>query len=364
MLAACLRLKEGQNMISAQEQALRNAKLSHSMTWKQLADALDVTERSILSYVAVPGSRGYREMPAEVWQKLEAFSGHQLVRNDLSLYYPKRKVISISSQKGGVGKTTIAAIKASIYANMGYRTLVIDMDPQGNLTEQYYSEDQAFPSEILADPESDEFTPGPAHIWNMFMDDAEIKPLQLTENLFLIGSSLDLVDIQLGDSDTVISNFHKSIMKLQEDFDLIILDTLPSFGNALAAAHRAADWLVIPTELARFSKKGIVYQLRTAMNTKKLYGTELQLLGIVINKIIYTNRKSNELLRIQENYRELLADQYGELLLKPELKTATSIVESQAIGIPLIEYAPKSETSLQFTQLALEILRRIKAEEE
>jgi chromosome partitioning protein len=99
-------------------------------------------------------------MPAEVWHKLENISGHELDRNNAGLYFPKKKVISISSQKGGVGKTSLVAIIASIFANMGYRVLVIDMDPQGNLTEQYYREDQDFPSEILADPDGDEFSPG------------------------------------------------------------------------------------------------------------------------------------------------------------------------------------------------------------
>ncbi|HHL3258660.1 ParA family protein [Citrobacter portucalensis] len=351
-------------MISAQEQALRNFKITTAATWNQVAKALGITERAVLGYIAPPGTKSYREMPADVWLKLEQLSGYELSRDVGNLYFPERKVISVSSQKGGVGKTTVASVLASIYAHTGYKTLVIDMDPQGNLTEQYYQEDDDFPSEILSDPDGDEFMPGPAHVWNMFLDNEDVTPLQLSENLYLVGSSLDLADIQLGDSEEVINNFHNSIEKLKKEYDIIILDTLPSFGNALAAAHRSADWLVIPTELARFSKKGITYQLRTAMNTKQLYKTDLALLGIVINKITYTNRKSNELLRIQENYRELLADQYGDLLLSPAIKTATSIVESQAIGTPLIEYAPKSETSLQFTQLAQEILRRIKAEEE
>lgn len=350
-------------MISAQEQALRNFKLATASTWNQVAKVLGITERAVLGYIASPGTKSYREMPADVWLKLEQLSGYELSRDAGSLYFPERKVISVSSQKGGVGKTTIASILASIYAHMGYKTLVIDMDPQGNLTEQYYQEDDEFPSEILSDPDGDEFMPGPAHVWNMFLDNEDVIPLPISENLYLVGSSLDLADIQLSNSDEVINNFHNSIETLKKEYDLIILDTLPSFGNALAAAHRSADWLVIPSELARFSKKGITYQLRTAMNTKQLYKTDLALLGIVINKITYTNRKSNELLRIQENYRELLAEQYGDFLLSPAIKTATSIVESQAIGTPLIEYAPKSETSLQFTQLAQEILRRIKAEE-
>lgn len=351
-------------MISAQEQALRNFKLATGSTWSSAAKALGITERAIMSYVANPSSKGYREMPTEVWQKLENLTGHELTRNGEGLYFPKKKIISISSQKGGVGKTTIAAIIASILAHMGYKTLVIDMDPQGNLTEQYYLEDDEFPNEILADPDGDDFKPGPAHVWNMFRNDAEICPLQLQDNLYLIGSSLDLADIQLGSSDTLINNFYNNIKSLESQFDIIILDTLPSFGNALASAHRSADWLVIPSELARFSKKGISYQLRTAMNTKRLYETDLTLLGIVINKIVYTSRKEDSLVRIQENYRELLTSQYGDSILLPALKTATQIVESQAVAVPLIEYAPKSETSLQFTALTQEILRRIKVEEE
>lgn len=351
-------------MISAQEQALRNIKLATGATWKSLAKELGITERAILGYIAEPGSKGYREMPVEVWQKLESLTGHELSRNDEGLYFPKRKVISISSQKGGVGKTTIAAIIASIYAHMGYKTLVIDMDPQGNLTEQYYTENEEFPSEILDDPEGDEFKPGSAHIWNMFSENLPIAPLKLDENLFLIGSSLDLADIQLQKTETVISNFYANVKKLESQFDIIILDTLPSFGNALAAAHRSADWLVIPTELARFAKKGITYQLRTAMNTKALYQTDLELVGIIVNKVIYTSRKDESLIKIQDAFRKSLNDLYGDLIMQPVLKSATQVVEAQAVAEPLITYAAKSEITLQFTALARELLRRIKMSEE
>ncbi|XP_028982554.1 uncharacterized protein LOC114841665 [Diachasma alloeum] len=351
-------------MITAQELALRSFKLSLGATWKDAAKALGITERAILSYIAEPGTKGYREMPTDVWQRLEERTGHSLLRNTDGLYFPQKKIISVSSQKGGVGKTTIAAAIAAVLARMGYKTLVIDMDPQGNLTEQYYQEDDEFPAEILPDPDGDDFKPGPAHIWNMFEDEnAQIEPLKREENLYLIGSSLDLADIQLGDTKTLVSNFYSNLKRVESNFDLVILDTLPSFGNALAAAHRSADWLVIPTELARFSKKGIVYQLKTAMNTKLIYDTELTLLGIVVNKINYTSRKEDSLVRIQDNYRKLLMQQYGDHIVSPAIKTATQIVEAQSLAQPLLDYAPNQEITLQFTLLTQELLRRIKHEE-
>lgn len=111
-------------MISAQEQALRNFKLATGSTWSSAAKALGITERAIMSYVASPSSKGYREMPTEVWQKLENLTGHELIRNGEGLYFPRKKIISISSQKGGVGKTTIAAIIASILAHIDRKSVV------------------------------------------------------------------------------------------------------------------------------------------------------------------------------------------------------------------------------------------------
>lgn len=86
-------------MISAQEQALRNFKLATGSTWSSAAKALGITERAIMSYVASPSSKGYREMPTEVWQKLENLTGHELIRNGEGLYFPRKKIISISSQR-------------------------------------------------------------------------------------------------------------------------------------------------------------------------------------------------------------------------------------------------------------------------
>jgi len=353
-------------MITHQEHALRNLKTAlGNVPWKIVASELGIKERVVLSYIAAPNTKSYREMPDEVWEKIEKLSGHSLSRTAESLYYPQRKVISVSSQKGGVGKTTLASILASIYAHMGYRTLIIDMDPQANLTEQFFDEEHVFPAEILKDVHQDEFDPGEAHVWHMFEADSHVKPMRLSDNLYLVGSSLDLSETQQDKNLTqVVNNFHDNLEKLKNDFDIVILDTLPSFGNILAAAHRSADWLIVPTELARFAKKGISYQLKTAMNTKSLFNTDLNLLGIVINKVQYTKRSEGKLLAIQDAYLGVLKDLYGNHILSPLLKTAPHIVESQAMGEPLIKWAPKADITLQLTELSHELLRRIKEIEE
>lgn len=354
---------KGQKM-TPQAFILRQAKQkAGKITWKEIASRINSTERALKSYLAPDGSTNFRTMPEEVFAKLEEVFGPSVqMMNSSSRYHPFKKVISVSAQKGGVGKTTIVSTLGSIYAKMGYKVLVIDMDPQANLTEQYFVEDEDFPAEIEPEIDGDTFSPGPAHVWNMFVGDTPVHPYPINDKLHLIGSSLDLAEI-MGQDLSVVDHFNHSLDTLKDDYDLIILDTLPSFGNILASAHRAADWLVIPTELARFSKKGIRLQAQTANNTVQHFGHDLQLLGILVNKAVYINRSQHKLLKIQDAYLSSLVEQYDDAILQPIISSSPQVSESQLMARSIIDYAPSSEVAIQFTALANELMNRIELHE-
>lgn len=361
---------KGQRM-TPQAFILRQAKQrAGKITWKEIASrinspdlAIKCTERAIKSYLAPEGTTNFRTMPEDILRRIEEVFGPSVqMKNSSSRYQPVKKVISVSAQKGGVGKTTIVSCLGSIYAKMGYRVLVIDMDPQANLTEQYFLEEEEFPVEIEPEIDGDSFIPGPAHVWNMFEGNTPVRPYPINDKLHLIGSSLDLAEI-MGQDLSVVEHFNQSLNSLKGDYDLIILDTLPSFGNILASAHRAADWLVIPTELARFSKKGIRLQAQTANNTVQHFGHDLQLLGILVNKAVYTNRGQQKLFKIQDAYLSALVAQYDDAILHPIISSSSQISESQLMAKTIIDYAPSSEVAIQFTALANELMNRIELHE-
>lgn len=344
---------------------LRQAKIkSGKVTWEVIAKRIGIPLRTLKSYIADQSSVAYRVMPEELVEKIQnEFDLESPRAQGGDLYKPRKNVIAVSAQKGGVGKTSIVSNTAAAYASQGYKTLVIDMDPQANLTEQYFLEDSAFPSEIEPEIDADEFRPGSAHVWNMFTESGPVEPLKIMPNLYLIGSSLDLAQIQ-GMDLSVADVFNKRLEQLKHEFDLVILDTLPSFGNLLAAAHRASDWLVIPTELARFAKKGIRLQIQTAKNTISQFEHDMHLLGVVVNKVTYLNRSKQTLLNIQAAYLDSLQDQYGDLLMKPLISHSPKVTEAQALAKPITEYAPSSEPAMQFTALTQELMSRIEAQED
>ncbi|HEN3637882.1 AAA family ATPase [Yersinia enterocolitica] len=345
---------------------LRKVKLkAGKVTWDTIADRLGIPLRTLKSYIAPEGSSNFRVMPEELIAKIENefdIQVGQIFAEPDGIYKPRKKVIAISAQKGGVGKTTIAAYVAAAYAKQGYKVLAIDMDPQANLTEQFFREDEAFPLEIEPEIDAEVFVPGVSHVWNMFTPDEVFRPLRINSNLYLIGSSLDLAQIQSNDL-SVVDTFYKRIQEVKNDFDIIIIDTLPSFGNLLAAAHRSSDWLVIPTELARFAKKGIRLQITTANNTISQFDHDLRLLGVVINKATFVNRTKHKLLNIQDAYLSSLDEQYGDLLMKPIIGTSPKISEAQLLAQSILDYAPASEPAMQFTDLAQEIMSRIEHQE-
>ncbi|MEQ1965697.1 ParA family protein [Xenorhabdus nematophila] len=358
-------MKEVDMISQAQLLHLAKVKAGTKATWETVAKALGITRGRIKTYLFDPNTKNYREMPDDVRQKIyEVYDLEDSFITESETYRPKGNVLSISTQKGGVGKTTMAAAIASVFAKKGYRVLIIDMDPQGNLTEQYFPDDgSSYPPEIETELDGDIFKPGLAHVWNMFFEDKEIYPYPVSKNLSLIGSGLDLAEIQEWELHRVVNTFKTRLDKLRSRYDLVILDTLPSFGNLLAAAHASADWLIIPTELARFSRRGIALQLRTARNTTKQFNSNMKLLGVVINKSIFVNRKEKRLNNIQQVYLERLEEEFGDYLLKPIVAASSKFVESQAMGEPIDEYSPRSEAAIQINELAFELMRQIKIKE-
>jgi len=354
-------------LMTPQAELLHKAKskAGSKATWSTIAEALGINARNIKSYLAAKESSSYRSMPEELIEKIqELYDLNAGFAGEAQLYLPKGKVIVISSQKGGIGKTTLSKEIACALAAEGYRVCVCDGDPQGDLTSSFFPEGEVYPAEIEEDVDGPEFKPGQANMWNLFTPDSVIRPYPIGKNLSLIGAGLDLAEIQSGTVADAVEIFHSRLQELRDQHDVVIIDSLPSFGNIQAALQRSADWLVISAELARFARKGVSLQMRTANNSVNHYGSNIRLLGIVENKVKLVNRKDNKLKNIQQAYHDAIKEEFGDLIVEPQILLNDKFSEAQALGQSIFQYAPTSEPALQIKELAFELMQRIQHIEE
>lgn len=254
-------------------------------------------------------------------------------------------ITGVANQKGGVGKTTTTINLGKNLVVKGFKVLLVDNDPQGNLTMSIFGDE--LPELIL----SAEGTPGQANSYNLYNEDSIVLPFEYSENLHVIGCSKHLSEIQTKPFD-VIFDFKEKIEKISVDYDFVLIDCLPSFGTLQTAAQMTADNLLIPTHLDEFSVKGISEQLKTAASTKKRLNNKLNILGILINET------SRQRILVEVHFLNELKESYGDLLFNTQITKSTKIKESHALRQSIFEYMKNSDQAKQFMEFTDEYLIR------
>jgi chromosome partitioning protein len=245
-------------------------------------------------------------------------------------------VIAISNQKGGVGKTTITFNLAQILSSKrGIRVLVIDNDPQGNLTASFLDD----PAEMTA------ATLG-------LYDGSKVIPIEINENLFLIGSDISLSPVAERDFQAVFK-LKESISRFKTQFGYILIDCLPSFGHLNLAALNAADYVLIPVKPSPFSLLGMQGLLSTIDKAKKYFNPALKVVGIIINQADGRN------LVIEKEMEHALRQQYKNLVFKSKINKRVRIEESSSFHRSITEYDSKGPSAREFKDFARELVQRI-----
>lgn len=249
----------------------------------------------------------------------------------------KNIILSIINQKGGVGKTTVAFNLAKGLANLSYKVLAIDNDPQANLTSCFFEN----PTEITS------------NILDVYENPNKIfAPHEISDNLDIIGANIHLAKI--ADSDfEIIFHLKENLSQLKESYDFIIIDCLPSFGYLNMAAMNASDYLIIPVTASPFSISGMADLLDNIKKMQIRLNQSLKIAGILINLV------EGRSTVIGRELEALLREDYGDFLFSGVINKSIKIEESPSFQQSIMEYAPGSKQAEQYQYFINELLKRI-----
>ncbi len=252
------------------------------------------------------------------------------------------RIISISNIKGGVGKTTTAAVLAAGLAEKDYRVLLIDSDPQTNLSICFMQE------------QTDE-SPSLYHVYS---DKKSIDEIKVT-----VKNNLDLVvgDFELCNADLQFTKagrlkmLLKAIRNINTKYDFIIIDTPPNLGILSLNAFIASDYVVVPMSADSFSMKGVRLLKQTLDDVIDEIEKELPVAGILLTR--YNNRtKVSKLLEKSLNSVAALLDTE---LFKSRIRQAVVLQESQIAREDLFSYAANAKVTEDYNGFIDEFLERV-----
>lgn len=257
------------------------------------------------------------------------------------------KITAVSNQKGGTGKTTGTVNLGKNLADRGLRVLLIDNDPQGNATDGLLGSE--LPEAIIG-PGGDEASM--ANTVRLYLEEMNSIPYEVSDYLHLIGPTIRLSEFS-NRSFEVMFEFGESVRRLAENYDHVLIDCPPAFGNLSTAAHACADYVLVPTTLDQYGFVGVQEVIKTASATRRRMNPNLTVLGI------FASQASLQPLNLEEHYRELLKAEYGETLCQNQITRSVKIKEAQTLRQSIQEYRPRSNQAAEYQRLTDELVGRM-----
>lgn len=251
-------------------------------------------------------------------------------------------VISVSNQKGGVGKTTTAVSVATELALRGYRILLIDSDPQSNATGHFIE-----PSEVKHSLYDVIVEMGDTN--SVAVRDAAL-PTQI-ENLSIVPSTVRLAMFELMPSDSI-NILREKLQEVAQFYDFVVIDNPPSLSQLLMASLIASTHVLVPVSSAPMSHDGLDDLMNTYKRVSTRSNKDLQLLGMVTT--MFDSR-----LTVHGAMHQETQAKFGDLVFDTIIHSNSKLVESPAFNKPIQIYAPHSRGAQNYASLADEILARL-----
>ena len=250
------------------------------------------------------------------------------------------KTIAITNQKGGVGKTTTAINLAASLAVLEYKTLLVDADPQANAT-----------SGIGFDPKNIQTS-----IYECILDDIDPGNVVLkteTPNLDLIPAHIDLVgaEIEIINMPNREKMVKRSLEKVRDNYDFIIIDCSPSLGLITVNALTASDSVIIPVQCEYFALEGLGKLLNTIKIVQTRLNPDLTIEGILLTMFdVRLNLSKQVVDEVKTHFQQMVFDTI--------IHRNTRLGEAPSYGNSIIMYDASSTGAINYLNLAREILQK------
>jgi len=252
----------------------------------------------------------------------------------------KRRIIAFANQKGGTGKTTTVANLGACLASMKKRVLIIDMDPQGNLGQNFGLKtqelDKTIAGVLLGEKSLQEIV-------------EEVRP-----NLYLAPGNIELIK-----ADTDLNSQKAKEMRLKRalesatGFDFILIDCPPNLGNMTINSLTAADEVMVPLQPEAFSINGFQLLEETIEEVRIYTNPSLTMSGVIIT--MHDSR-----VNLHNDIAALVEERYQGLVLRPYIPRTIKLAEAQPAGKSVIDYDPKGIGSITYQELGKNIARQKK----
>ena len=251
------------------------------------------------------------------------------------------KIISFSNQKGGVGKTTSAVNVAASLGVLGYKVLLIDLDPQGNAT-----------SGVGISKKTLKHSINDVLLGDVSASDAtivtEFKNLSIIPaNIALAGAEYNLY--QDGGTESIMKD---ALAPIKDDYDYIVIDCPPSLSMLTVNAMVASDGVIIPMQCEFYALEGLSQLTVTINKIKANFNSKLNITGILIT--MYNSRLLLSLQVINE-----LNKHYSDKLFRTHVSRGVKVSEAPGFGMPVYYHDKRSKGANEYLAIAKELASRI-----
>jgi chromosome partitioning protein len=243
----------------------------------------------------------------------------------------------LANQKGGVGKTTTAVNLGAALAELGYRVLVIDLDPQGNAT-----------TGLGINPRNLE-----ASVYDVILHDTPledcIEPTSL-RNLFVVPATIDLAgaEIELVPAFSRELKLRRALLQVQEDFDFTLIDCPPSLGLITVNGLAAATEVVVPIQCEYYALEGLGQLLRNVNLVRGNLNPALEVSTIILT--MYDART-----KLADQVATEVRTHFGDKVCRNIVPRTVRLSEAPSFGQPIIVFDPTSRGAIAYRELAKEV---------